>query len=260
MVASPGVKKSAAPKPVPPSPYRAFATDFDGTLAHDGLVPEATLAGLKRLREAGWKVIMVTGREIADLSRVFPHMDLFDVIVGENGALLYFPKDKFFQRLAEPPPSNFVERLVAMGVGPISVGHTIVATWEPHQDKVLQAIKELGLDLNVIFNKGAVMILPAGVNKAFGLQAALEHFKLKSVQTVAVGDAENDHSLLEASGFPAAVANALPALKQRAKFVSQSSHGTGVAELIDFLLPPPPHESTDDRRRRHQRENDGGRA
>jgi len=37
-----------------------------------------------------------------------------------------------------------------------------VATWKPHQDAVLDCIRELGLDLQVIFNKGAVMVLPAG--------------------------------------------------------------------------------------------------
>ena len=30
-------------------------------------------------------------------------------------------------------------------------------------------IKEQGLELEIIFNKGAVMILPSGVNKASGL-------------------------------------------------------------------------------------------
>ena len=32
---------------------RAFATDFDGTLAHDGTVPEKALSGLVRLKAAG---------------------------------------------------------------------------------------------------------------------------------------------------------------------------------------------------------------
>src|SRR5687768_3987602 len=109
------------------SRYRAFATDFDGTIAHDAIVPEEAQRGLRNLREAGWKVILVTGREIEDLARVFPHLDLFDLVVGENGGLLYWPKDAFVQRLCDAPASHFVERLVAKGVGPISVGHAIVA-------------------------------------------------------------------------------------------------------------------------------------
>ncbi len=221
-----------------PIRYRAFATDFDGTIAHDGQVPDETQSALRRLREAGWKVILVTGREITELSRIFPPLDIFDVVVGENGALLYWPKDAFFQRLCEAPPPHFVEKLMAHGIGPISVGHAIVATWEPHQAAVLETIKEMGLDLQVIFNKGAVMILPQGVNKASGLYAALEHFKIKAAEVVAVGDAENDHAMLEASGFGVAVANALPALKERARHVTLNSHGAGVTELINLLLTP----------------------
>jgi HAD superfamily hydrolase (TIGR01484 family) len=218
--------------------YRALATDFDGTIAHDGQVPEETQAGLRQLRKEGWKVILVTGREIADLTRVFPHLDLFDLVVGENGALLYSPKDAVFQRLCEAPPAHFVERLIAKGVGPISIGHAIVATWEPHQAAVLETIKEMGLDLQVIFNKGAVMILPQSVNKASGLQAALDTFKIKPVDVVAVGDAENDHAMLELCGLSVAVANALPAVKEHAKLVTKGSHGAGVAELIASLLTP----------------------
>ena len=73
--------------------------------------------------------------------------------------------------VAEPPSPAFVEALRARGVGPISVGQTIVATWEPHEKTVLEVIRDQGLELQVIFNKGAVMILPSGVNKASGLKA-----------------------------------------------------------------------------------------
>lgn len=217
---------------------RAFATDFDGTIAHNGAVPEATLAALDRLRKSGVVVMMVTGREIEDLARIFPHMDHFDMIVAENGALLYTPKDRISTLLAEKPPARFVEELIARGVGPISLGHVIVATWEPHQGTVVDVIRQLGLEYQIIFNKGAVMILPPGVNKASGLEAALAHFKISAGQVVAVGDAENDHAMLDMCRFPVAVANALPALKERAKYVTNAERGEGVAELIELLLTP----------------------
>jgi hypothetical protein len=125
---------------------------------------------------------------------------------------------------------------MARGVSPLSVGHVIVATWEPHHHAVLEAIKELGLELQVIFNKGAVMILPAGINKASGLEAALQAFKIKPAEVVAVGDAENDHAMLALCRFPVAVANALPALQEHAKYVTKQARGEGVAELIDLIL------------------------
>ncbi len=217
---------------------RAFATDFDGTIAHHGAVPAETLAALDRLRQSGVTLLMVTGRELEDLARVFPHLDHFDMIIGENGALLYSPTDKIAQLLAEPPPSKFVDELMARGVGPISVGHVIIATWEPHQAAALDVIHTLALEYRVIFNKGAVMILPPGINKASGLEAALNLYGITPGETVAVGDAENDHAMFDLCRFPVAVANALPALKEKAKYVTQAERGEGVAELIDLLLKP----------------------
>lgn len=112
----------------------------------------------------------------------------------------------------------------------------IVATWEPHQDKVLQAIRDLGLELQVIFNKGAVMVLPSAVNKATGLVKALCDLGLSRHNTVGVGDAENDHALLDLAECGVAVANALPVLKERADLVLEGDHGTGIIELIDRMI------------------------
>lgn len=77
-------------------------------------------------------------------------------------------------RAALEAPERFAETLRARGVGPLSVGRVIVVTWTPHETTVLETIRELGLELQVIFNKGAVMVLPSGVNKATGRAAALE--------------------------------------------------------------------------------------
>src|SRR5688572_10391592 len=96
----------------------------------------------------------------------------------------------------------------------------------------------MGLDLQIIFNKGAVMILPTGVNKASGLEAALQQLGITPTEVVAVGDAENDHAFLEVCGFSAAVSNAIPAILERADYITQHSRGEGVAELIDHLLSP----------------------
>ena len=71
--------------------YLALACDYDGTIALDGVVDAPTLAALERLRASGRKLLLVTGRELDDLCRVFPHITLFDLVVAENGALVYWP-------------------------------------------------------------------------------------------------------------------------------------------------------------------------
>lgn len=217
----------------------AFATDYDGTLAHHGQVDATTIEALERLKAARRKLLMVTGRELPDLQRVFDRLDLFDLIVAENGSLLYFPQSKEERLVASAPPPELVAALEARGVAPLSVGRGIVATWEPNETAALEAIRELGLEWQIIFNKGAVMVLPPGVNKATGLQAALEALKLSPLNVVGVGDAENDHAFLSACGCSVAVANALDAVKETADLVAASDHGAGVVEAIDAMLAEP---------------------
>jgi hydroxymethylpyrimidine pyrophosphatase-like HAD family hydrolase len=218
--------------------FKALATDYDGTLAEDGTVSPSTLAALRRVKKHGRKLLLVTGRELEDLMRVFPDVDVFDSVVAENGALLYTPSPAPPKErpLATAPPAEFAETLRARGVSPISSGRIIVATWEPHEQVVLDTIREMGLELEVIFNKGAVMVLPSGVNKASGLRAALLDFGIEPSEVVGVGDAENDHSLLGACGLGVAVANAVPALKNRADLIMLKPRGAGVVELIEQLL------------------------
>ena len=216
--------------------FVALATDYDGTLAEDGKVPSSTSSALQALRESGRKLILVTGRELPDLRRVFPELGQFNLVVAENGALLYDPSTETETPLGPAPPSAFLEWLKQHRVSPLSVGRSIVATWEPNEKLVLQAIRELGLELQIIFNKGAVMVLPSGVNKASGLAAALKQLKLSPLNVVGVGDAENDHAFLRACGCAVAVANALPLVKEDAEIVTSAARGAGVTELIRRLL------------------------
>src|SRR5207302_1347052 len=134
------------------------------------------------------------------------------------------------------PSEKFVRVLRERGVVPLSAGRVIVATRQPHEITVLQVIRELGLELQIIFNKGAVMVLPTGVNKATGLAAALPELGLSPHNVVGVGDAENDHAFLGLCECSVAVANALPALKEAADFTTRGDHGAGVRELIDELI------------------------
>jgi hypothetical protein len=101
---------------------------------------------------------------------------------------------------------------------------------------VLSAIHDLGLNLQITFNNGAVMVLPVGVTKASGLRGALAQLGLSPLNCIGVGDAENDLAFLDVCGLSVAVANALPSVKERAAFVTTGTRGAGVAELIDQLL------------------------
>ena len=216
--------------------YLALATDYDGTLAEQGTVRPETVAAVERLRKSGRRVVLVTGRELRDLQTVFDRFDLFDLVVAENGALLYRPQTREEKCVAEPPPPALAERLRQRGATPLHTGRVIVATREPYEVAAVEVVRELGLEWQVIFNKGAVMLLPSGVNKQTGLTLALEELCLSMRNTVAVGDAENDHAMLAASECGVAVANALDSLKERADLVTRGARGAGVEELIDRII------------------------
>ena len=216
--------------------YRVLVCDYDGTIAHDGRVAPATMAALERVAASGRRLVLVTGRERSELAADLDRFELFDRIVTENGAVLLDPADGLERLLTEPADPRVVEALRRRGVQPLIIGRAIVATREPYEVVALQAIRELGLELEIIFNKGAVMILPTGVSKATGLQAALADLGVPARKAVGVGDAENDHAFLRLCGLSAAVGNALPVLKEAVDIVLDGEDGVGVAELVDRLV------------------------
>lgn len=216
--------------------YFALACDFDQTLADRGVVAKATLSALERLLASGRKLVLVTGRQLDDLKRIFPQLSLFERVVAENGAVLFQPSTGETKLLAEQPPQVFIDALRRRNVSPLSIGSVIVASEEPEDAKILAVIRELGLELQVIYNKGAVMILPSGVNKSTGVLAALSEMCISHHNAVAIGDAENDHALLNACECGIAVSNAIQTLRERADVIANAPNGVGVQEIIDRLL------------------------
>lgn len=216
-------------------PWLALATDFDGTVATDGVIDPPSLVALERFRSSGAKTILVTGRELPDLEKIEAPLSLFDLVVAENGGVVLNPATGAERLLAPPPDEKLVAELRRHGVEPLSLGRVILATWEPHEHVVLEAIKQLGVGYNLIFNKGAVMLLPAGIDKATGLKVALEELRIDAADVVGVGDAENDHAFLQLCGLAVAVSNAIPALKATADLVTSADRGRGVTELLQRI-------------------------
>ena len=216
--------------------FLAVALDYDGTLATHGKVGESTVSALEQVVQSGRKLVLVSGRQLEELLEIFPGHELFEWIVVENGALLYCPRTRETRLLADPVPPGFPEALRKRGVVELGVGRSVVATWRPHECAVLEVLRDLGLDRQIIFNKDAVMVLPTGINKASGLAAALDQMKVSHHNVVAVGDAENDLPMLGWCECGVAVSNALESVKRKADFVTSGDHGAGVEELMRHLL------------------------
>ena len=220
----------------PAPPILALASDYDSTLAFEGRIALPTRDALARLGASGRKLLLVTGRELDNLLAIVSDIELFDCVIAENGALLYWPSDRRIESLAPPPPKPFLEKLRQRGVKPLSVGRSILSTTLPRYDAIQETITEMGLELEIILNRDSVMVLPAGVNKATGLSRALNELGLLPAQVVGIGDAENDEALLSRCGFSVAVANAIPRIKQIADLTTEQEHGPGVVEVIERIL------------------------
>jgi HAD superfamily hydrolase (TIGR01484 family) len=216
--------------------YLALVTDYDGVVAREDHPSPAAIAALRRLRASGRRAILNTGRRLEDLLAVCPQLDLFDCVVAENGAVIYEPGTRKETLLGKPPSQKFIDRLRELHVEPLEVGRVIVATWLPHHVAVVQAIQELGLELHVVFNRAAVMVLPSDVNKAAGMEYALRLMGLSRHEVLGVGDSENDHSFLDRCECSATVANAVPSILQAVDVVAKSENGEGLAQLIDQLV------------------------
>jgi HAD superfamily hydrolase (TIGR01484 family) len=215
--------------------YFLLACDYDGTLATDGRIAESTLAALEKFRASGRRIVLVTGRDMEELTQACPDLSIFEWIVAENGALLFQPATRTEKLLARPFSSEFLDALRAKGIE-ANVGRTIISTWHNYEAEVLKTIHEMGLELQIIFNVGRLMVLPSGVNKASGLQAALDEMGISPHNAVAVGDGENDHALLDFCGVGVAVANAVPMLRWKADLVTEKESGAGIVELINRIL------------------------
>ncbi|HJT16183.1 MAG TPA: HAD hydrolase family protein, partial [Thermoanaerobaculia bacterium] len=213
-----------------------LATDFDGTIAREDRVRDDVIDALRRLRISGRRILLVTGRQIANLRSVFPQMDIFDCIVAENGGVLFWPESRSLDALAPPPSPMLLDALHERGIEPLSAGSVVVATRHPNEHAVLDVIHGLALELQIVFNQNEVMVLPPGVSKGTGLQSALRKLNLSEHEVVSVGNAANDHSFLTISECSVAVADAAPSIRDAVTFTTRSPNGDGVIELIEELI------------------------
>lgn len=216
--------------------YVALAAGFDGTLARDGRYDERCIEALRALAATGRKLILVTGRELRELLEIFPEARLFDYVVAENGAVMHRPASRESEILAQAPPEILLQELRRRHVTPLSVGSSIVTTVKANEAEVSAALRKLQLDFQLVTNPGALMMLPAGVNKASGVWAALRELGVSRHNLVAIGDGENDLALFEFAGHAVAVQNADTLVKRVANRTTQGSYCEGFLELARDLV------------------------
>ena len=211
--------------------FKVLACDFDGTLASEGQIEPSALEAIEKARQAGLRVILVTGRTFFELTRVCERLDLFDAVVAENGAVLYFPRNAMIRDQGPAPPTRLLNELDQRGIS-CQVGRAIVGTSRADERGVREALEAAGVNRELVYNRAALMLLPVGIEKGQGVEHVLRSFGLSFQDALALEDAENDLALFEACAWAACPGNAIPELKARADWVFSGENGESVAVAI----------------------------
>ncbi len=214
---------------------RAIACDYDGTGASDGhLAPEVAEA-LHAAHDAGIVTLLVTGRVLDDLRAARVDFSAFDAVVAENGAVAWLRESDRTIVLATPPSEQLLGRLRGARV-PFRAGAVIAGTWDTHVPELYAVIRDTGADLQLVFNRSAVMLLPSAINKAVGTQRALDALGRSPRNLIAFGDAENDLPLFALAELAVAARGAVPAVAAAADDQMRLPGAAGVADWVRRLL------------------------
>ena len=222
-----------------------IALDYDGTIARDDVLDPSVRDAIAAARTRGIVVLLVTGRILDELRRVAGDLHFVDGVIAENGGVMHVPDSARTSTLAPAVPESFIAELRRRKI-PFAAGQCLVDADATDAPRLLEVIRTLELPLVLVFNRGRVMIAPQGVSKATGLHVALDTLRLSPRNTLAIGDAENDHELLRLAEVGVAVAWGSKALQASADVVLAGSGPAAVGDYVRALaatrdLPVPPH-------------------
>ena len=211
----------------------AIVCDYDRTLTDESLVlSENAVTSLEGARKNGIKVFIASGRRLPFLVDVNGRRSFADVLIAENGAVIYDPADGTKILLGEG-----LEELKSAftGVDFVEVEEVIVATTLPYLEDVKEIIRRNNLSVDIELNRDDVMIMPKGVGKGSGIAKAADIYGINRENLACIGDAENDLAMFGVAGVKVAVANAVDALKDEADIVCSEPYGDGVKEFVRSL-------------------------
>ena len=103
----------------------------------------------------------------------------------------------------------------------------------------MKAVRELNRVSGVAVYRGgpnSFEAVAAAASKGNALQQLAERRGLKLRAVAAIGDSQNDISMLEAAGYSVAMGNAAPEVKAVCRFVTRSNEEDGVAYALETIL------------------------
>jgi HAD superfamily hydrolase (TIGR01484 family) len=239
-------------------------TDIDDTLTRDGVVEPDARGALRRLRDAGWPALAITGRPMG-WSEPFVRDGTLDAIVAENGAVALFREHghvcieyaqdeatrranvqrlrQVAARVLREVPGATLSRDSAGRVTDVAIDHSEFAHLdEPAIERVVAIMRSEGMNATVS---------SIHVNGWFG-----DHTKLSGARWIVrrlfgreldaergrwvyVGDSTNDQEMFAHFPLSVGVANLMrfaDRLTVWPAYLTAGERGAGFAEVADALI------------------------
>ncbi|QDV68788.1 phosphoglycolate phosphatase [Rosistilla carotiformis] len=212
---------------------RVIATDYDGTIAIDGVLDPRVREAIGNARRRGVLVVIVSGRILSELREVAGDLDFVDGVVAENGAVIALPNG-YTTLLGRSPDVALLSELTHRGID-FKVGRCVVEMDAEFADVAIELIRSLELPLAITFNRGRMMLLPAAVSKSSGLRELLNTLGVSIHNAIGIGDAENDHELLCTCEHGVAVQWGSARLREIADHVIEGDGPAAVGDYIDRI-------------------------
>ena len=221
---------------------KAFAVDIDGTLTENGngMVYLPAVSKMRFLEKIGYKVFFVTGRSSIEAYVLSVFLGITRVAIGENGGVVSKgPSDhtilgnkdlclKGFEILKQS-----ISNVDTKPVFPRLSEVVLQRTFDIEEGKKI--FKEKGLKLDLVDSKYAFHINEVGVNKAKGLNLALELLHIEPNEVVAIGDSETDIPVFDNCGLSIALGHSDVEVKAHANHVVSGKEGVGLCDAIDYV-------------------------
>lgn len=178
--------------------------------------------------------------DVKQIAEVMTELDLpLDII--SNDTCINIPTSKSRQSIYQSinPILKYVTKEVAELDETIIFNKMVVAAEADYLDEQLKGLsKEWYEKFNIMKSRDELLeIIRPDVSKANGIDLLAKELGIKQSEVMAIGDEENDESMISYAGMGVVMANGNEELKKIAQFVTKSNEEDGVAYAVEkFVL------------------------
>ncbi len=217
---------------------KALVVDVDGTITDSKrLIQPHGIEALREMRRKGVIVMLSSGNVLPIAHGLSVFIGLDGPVIAENGGIVSF-NEKVYKLNDNTVPLRAFEFLTTR----LKAERLFTDRWRESEVALKktvdpEAVREVLRDWNVVIETTgfAIHIMEPGHGKMNGVRKAGELLGVRTEEIAAIGDSDNDVSMLKGCGFGIAVGNASQAAKEAATYVCEKNHSDGVIEGLHWL-------------------------